>query len=432
MKNNYKLLVRKKKKYVLRKNEKNKWKYFLIILSIASIFIISLYFIFFRKIFKESEFNNSFFNSTLVDYINGNIYWNNETSLNMKNVNEEINNIPKLNISFENRTDFYKREKPKVSVVITIHNQENNIMTIYRCVYAQELKDIEIIFVDDASTDNSASKIKELMNKDKRIVYLKNEVNKRTLLSRFKGILNAKGEYIIIIDPDDFLINNILIKAYTAAKKYDLDIVQFYVMIGTFESHTLWTIPKYKDDILKNNTQVRNHFYKSDSRNLWDKLVRREAYIKSVNFMKSEFKNELYYINNDDTAIFGLIHVAESYGFLEQIGYLYILRPSGVYNYRFANNNTNLIFRSIFNNMRYFYLQSENNTIEKTSLAYKYFSRNINDFKHKAKYLTEGLDFILGVLDLYLNSKFFDDKKKAKLNEVKFIFIDRKKNITNS
>ena len=432
MKYNYKLLIRKKKKYVLRKNGKNKWKYFLIILSITSIFIISLYFIFFRKIFKKSEFNNSFFNSTLVDYINGNIYWNNETSLNMKNVNEEINNIPKLNISFENRTDFYKREKPKVSVVITIHNQENNIMTIYRCVYAQELKDIEIIFVDDASIDNSASKIKELMNKDKRIVYLKNEVNKRTLLSRFKGILNAKGEYIIIIDPDDFLINNILIKAYTAAKKYDLDIVQFYVMIGTFESHTLWTIPKYKDDILKNNTQVRNHFYKSDSRNLWDKLVRREAYIKSVNFMKNEFKNELYYINNDDTAIFGLIHVAESYGFLEQIGYLYILRPWGVYNYRFANNNTNLIFRSIFNNMRYFYLQSENNTIEKTSLAYNYFSRNIKDFKHKANYLTEGLDFILGVLDLYLNSKFFDDKQKAKLNEVKFIFIDRKKNITNS
>ena len=432
MKNNYKLLLRKKKKYVLRKNGKNKWKYFLIILSIGSIFIISLYFIFFRKIFKESEFNNSFFNSTLVDYINGNIYWNNETSLNMKNVNEEINNIPKLNISFENRTDFYKREKPKVSVVITIHNQENNIMTIYRCVYAQELKDIEIIFVDDASTDNSSSKIKELMNKDKRIVYLKNEVNKRTLLSRFKGILNAKGEYIIIIDPDDFLINNILIKAYTAAKKYDLDIVQFYVMIGTFESHTLWSITKYKDDILKNNTQVRNHFYKSHSRNLWDKLVRREAYIKSVNFMKSEFKNELYYINNDDTAIFGLIHVAESYGFLEQIGYLYILRPWGVYNYRFANNNTNLIFRSIFNNMRYFYLQSENNTIEKTSLAYNYFSRNIKDFKHKAKYLTEGLDFILGVLDLYLNSKFFDDKQKAELNEVKFIFIDRKKNITNS
>ena len=432
MKYNYKLLIRKKKKYVLRKSEKNKWKYFLIILSISSIFIISLYFIFFRKIFKKSELNNSFFNSTLVDYINGNIYWNNETSLNMKNVNEEINNIQKLNISFENRTDFYKREKPKVSVVITIHNQENNIMNIYRCVYAQELKDIEIIFVDDASIDNSASKIKELMNKDKRIVYLKNEVNKRTLLSRFKGILNAKGEYIIIINPDDFLINNILIKAYTAAKKYDLDIVQFYVMIGTFESHTLWTIPKYKNDILKNNTQVRNHFYKSDSRNLWDKLVRREAYIKSVNFMKNEFKNELYYINNDDTAIFGLIHVAESYGFLEQIGYLYILRPSGVYNYRFANNNTNLIFRSIFNNMRYFYLQSENNTIEKTSLAYKYFSRYIKDFKHKAKYLTEGFDFILGVFDLYLNSKFFDDKKKAKLNEVKFIFIDRKKNITNS
>ena len=143
---------------------------------------------------------------------------------------------------------------------------------------------------------------------------------------------------------------------------------------------------------------MRDHFYNTVSRNLWDKLIRRETYIKSIDFMKEDFSKEIYFINNDDTAMFGLIHVAESYCFLEQIGYFYILRERGEYDYRSSPNNTNLVIRSIFNNMRYFYLQSDNNTNEKTNLAYKYFETHIKTFRDKMKYLTEGFDFILDVL----------------------------------
>lgn len=67
------------------------------------------------------------------------------------------------------------------------------------------MKDIEIIFVIDASKDNSEKIIKELMEKDKRIILLKNEENKRAFYSRNKGILASKGEYILVIDPDDLL-----------------------------------------------------------------------------------------------------------------------------------------------------------------------------------------------------------------------------------
>ena len=49
-------------------------------------------------------------------------------------------------------------------------------------------------------------------------------------------------------------------------------------------------------------------FYHCMTRNLWDKLVKREVYIKSIEFMREEFRNEIYTIYNDDTAFFGLIY----------------------------------------------------------------------------------------------------------------------------
>ena len=192
------------------------------------------------------------------------------------------------------------------------------------------------------------------MELDKRIVYLKNNEQKRTFYSRNRGILESKGEYILVIDPDDLIINNILIKAYETAKKYDLDIVQFYAVCGNFESQSLLKVMKYKSGILKNNSEIKNNFYNTISRNLWDKLIRREVYVESVKFMKKEFYNQLYFLNNDDTAFFGILHKANTYGFLEQVGYFYVFKPKGSYCYRTDPKNMNLIFRSVFNNMKYF------------------------------------------------------------------------------
>ena len=165
------------------------------------------------------------------------------------------------------------------------------------------------------------------------------------------------------------------------------------------------------------------------SRNLWDKLVRREVYIKSVNFMKDEFKNELYVLNNDDTAFFGLLHVVESYGFLEDIGYFYILRPRGVVYYRNDPKNTNAIFRSIFNNMRYFYIQSDDTTADKSNLAYKYFDKNYKSLKKNMVNLSKDFDFMIDVLDLYINSNYFNESQKNKLKEIKNMINERKKKV---
>lgn len=97
------------------------------------------------------------------------------------------------------------------------------------------MKEVEIIFIDDDSKDNTYSVVKKLQKKDKRIIYLKNKRNKGQFYSRNKGILSSKGEYIIIIDPDDLLLNDILIKCYDMGKRYNLDIVQFYHIMGDYK-----------------------------------------------------------------------------------------------------------------------------------------------------------------------------------------------------
>ena len=359
----------------------------------------------------------------------GKLLWRNNPTASIMTMKQEIKSFSNYQISFTNESDFIKRENPKVSVILAVHDQQKDIKTIYASIQRQELKDIEIIFVDDNSKDNTSSIIKSLMEKDKRIVYLKNDENRRAFYSRNRGILNATGEYILAIDPDDLLLNNILLKAYETAKKYDLDMVQFYALLGYFQTPRIWRDLKRKGGIIKGNKEIRENFYNCMSRNLWDKLVRREVYIKSVNFMKDEFKNELYVLNNDDTAFFGLLHVVESYGFLEDIGYFYILRPRGVVYYRNDPKNTNAIFRSIFNNMRYFYIQSDDTTADKSNLAYKYFDKNYKPLKKNMVNLSRDFDFMIDVLDLYINSNYFNESQNNKLKEIKNMINERKKKV---
>lgn len=355
-----------------------------------------------------------------TDYLNNNykclstdnkIFWKNQTDLELEKSRKEVENSGLLKISFDNKSDFFKRDAPKISLIITIYNQNYYIKELYSHIQQQELKDIEIIFVDDGSTDNSSLIIKDLMKEDKRIIYLKNEINKMQYYSIARGILNSKGEYILSIDADDFLLNNILIKAYETAKYYDLDIVQFYILMEM----NIWPM-KYKSGIICGNENLRNLYYYGNSRNLPDKLIRRNVYIKAINFMKKELFNEDYHIHTDDVFFFGIIHFANSYCFLEQIGYFYNMDQNRNLRNTIKDNKIlkiNKDIKSLFNIMKYFILQSDNNTIEKNNIPYKFFDRKVkNKLRNCIKYLNKDFNFYIDVLNLYLDCPFFDSDKK--------------------
>ena len=234
------------------------------------------------------------------------------------------------------------------------------------------MKQIEIIFIDDVSTDNSSEIIKEFMKKDKRIIYLKNDINRRTFYSRKRGVLNSKGEYILIIDPDDLLLNNILEKAYETAKYYNLDILQFYIIIGNYKKNNVWKNLKCKNGIVY-YPKIKEFFYKCRPPNLWDKLIKREIFIKSINFMGENYNYDRFEVHDDDLAIFGLLKMAKSYGFLEQIGYFYnCYNPNSTTRQSFKIKNVDKIFKTLFTIMKYF-IEKSNNTRKDKLLAYKFF-----------------------------------------------------------
>ena len=453
---NYKKIVISEKESNIRKHNSNKYKLIKCIIPLMIIFISFLKY----YLYKDSNF--TFFNNKMTidnnmlyklykvkrlynyhkkdkitttkyktNYNSTKLYYN-KSSLELFKCKLEINNYKFLNLSYQNKEDFIKRENPKISIIITIYNQEKHLRMIYASIQKQSLKDIEIIFVDDASKDNSSIIIKEFMKIDKRIIYVRNEENKRAFYSRNRGVLLSRGEYILAIDPDDLLLNNILIKLYKTSKQYDLDILQYYVLFGSHHKNRIWQKVKYKSGILYGDL-VMNVFYYCITRNLWDKLIKREVFIDSILFMKREFHMEKYVLHNDDTAFFGIIKMAKSYGFLEQIGYFYNSEiPNSTHKNYFTKKYMNNILHSLFATMKYYYIQSNNNS-EKILIAYNFFYIKVyRDYLNKIDYLTEGFDYILDVINLYLECKLFSINQRNNLIIFKNKVIKRISEIKNT
>lgn len=113
----------------------------------------------------------------------------------------------------------------KISVIVPVYNVENYLRECLESIINQTLKEIEILCIDDCSTDNSYSILEEYAKKDNRIILIKNLENKGGGYNRNIGIKEARGEYISFIDSDDYVLKDYLENLYNTAKKYNSDIV---------------------------------------------------------------------------------------------------------------------------------------------------------------------------------------------------------------
>lgn len=111
---------------------------------------------------------------------------------------------------------------PLISVIIPVYNAEQYLKECLDSVINQTLKDVEIISINDGSTDNSLSILQDYARKDDRIKIL-DKKNEGVGKARNDGILNSCGEFVIFMDPDDFYPTaDILETLYSAAKKHDV------------------------------------------------------------------------------------------------------------------------------------------------------------------------------------------------------------------
>ena len=110
----------------------------------------------------------------------------------------------------------------KVSVIVPVFNTEKYLEKCLNSLINQTLQDIEIICINDGSTDKSADIIKKFTNKDSRFKLI-NQENKKQGAERNAGMKIAKGEYIGFVDSDDWVDLEYYEKLYNAAKKYNAD-----------------------------------------------------------------------------------------------------------------------------------------------------------------------------------------------------------------
>ena len=127
---------------------------------------------------------------------------------------------------------------PKVSVIIPVYNTEKYLRRCFDSVVNQTLSDIEIICINDCSTDNSLEILQEYASKDKRIKLIDFKVNKGAAIARNIGIDAATGEYIGFVDSDDFVDLDFYEKLYKKAAETGADAVKGKLFLYDNEKKT--------------------------------------------------------------------------------------------------------------------------------------------------------------------------------------------------
>ena len=118
---------------------------------------------------------------------------------------------------------------PKVSIIITIYNREKYIETCARSLFEQTLKELEFIFIDDASTDHSIEKLERIIScypgRFPFIKIIRLKKNGGVSNARNVGMENVTGEYVIHADSDDWVDNDMYERLYNLGKESNADIV---------------------------------------------------------------------------------------------------------------------------------------------------------------------------------------------------------------
>jgi glycosyltransferase involved in cell wall biosynthesis len=149
------------------------------------------------------------------------------------------------------------------------------------------MKEIEIIVINDASTDNTLEILEKLMNEDSRIKLINNEKNRRILYSKSIGALYANGKYILVLDQDDmFITEDAFDILYNNAEKNNLDTLQFRDI--SLKNFILENNMNYSGMILSQNTsyeikyELKYLMFKKYNLLLWGLLIKSDLYKRAV------------------------------------------------------------------------------------------------------------------------------------------------------
>lgn len=186
-----------------------------------------------------------------------------------------------------------------ISVIIPIYNVDKYIKNTIESLINQTFKDIEIILIDDNSTDSTLEICNMYSRLDSRIKVLKQLTNKGAAKARNRGLKIAKGKYIYFMDSDDYIDLEMLENLFIQAENEDVDLVICGYNFETirYKNNNMKVISRFpknfKNKKYNNKEELLEDYIKLwDSAmlyNIWNKLYKREVLIKN----NIKFKNML-------------------------------------------------------------------------------------------------------------------------------------------
>lgn len=170
-----------------------------------------------------------------------------------------------------------------ISFIIIGYNVEKYIEKCINSVIKQTYKDIEVIFVDDGSTDNTRKIVEGIFNEDKRCKYIYQK-NKGANAARITGYKNANGKYIAFIDGDDWIDESLAKTAIEYFQMKDLDFI-CYNFNFVYENGKCCLNTKFEETVYRENCYLESILLSKTPHYLWNKVYRC-SFLQKMNFDK--------------------------------------------------------------------------------------------------------------------------------------------------
>ena len=238
---------------------------------------------------------------------------------------------------FENNIN---KASPLVSIIIPTFNSEATIERCIKSAINQTYSNIEIIIIDDFSTDKTLEKINNFKLKNLKIIC--NHRNLGPSICRNKGIIKSKGEYISILDSDDFIFpNKIELQVNFLEKNNDYSIVGSNIIINDGQKETL---------------SIRKNFHKDIIRAViyYNPFCHSSIIFKRKDFFKTKMYQENIFFGEDHRLIAELLNCGKGFNIQEFLVKKYEIRnfsistKIGKLNYLyFLFLNRNFIFEEL-------------------------------------------------------------------------------------
>ena len=331
---------------------------------------------------------------------------------------------------------FENKIYPKVSIISPIHNRERFLVTFLKNIQYQDFNDIEIILVDDNSTDNGIKILEEYQREDKRIKIIRHKRNKGTFITRNIGVLYSKAKYVILPDPDDIIYKDIIRTSLYYAEKYKFEMIRYESYLGKKQkiqfTNEKKNIPVNQPELQTYLFYGNNEIRKVDN-GVNNKMITKKLYIRALNSLTNFYSNIYMTFLEDQLMNFILYKTAKSFYYLGKYGYYYKVNTIGICKNIFKLSQMKM--KSYFLYLKLIYEYSKNIKYEKDMTNYQFslITKFINvERELSSSSFNDDFYFYYEIVNMLLNCKFISEENNFILLKIKKIIEIKNETFVNS